>query len=367
MVLKLRERIFGLDLLRSIAILTVLFAHTLKYLDLPIPKSIPYHLGLFGVELFFILSGFLIGGIIFKLPKNGSITINSLKIFWLRRWFRTVPNYMLALIIHAAVLYIYQNYYFVFYNPKWYLYFVFFQNFVSVEPGLYGVAWSLSIEEWFYLLFPFLFYLISKRYKMSSRNQFIIIVSFILIIICLRFNYCLSEMSNYDLEIRKRIPFRLDSIVYGVLIAWFWRNHQSKVNRLKIFLLGLGLFFLIVGICVVELNYFDQFKNLSLFNKTFLFTYFNIGFSLIIIYFVKLKIVLHPFIKKSITLISLISYSVYLFHIPIINIMKYYFDDGWILFLSIWILTILCSWLIYKYFELPFLKLRDKVTLKKNN
>jgi peptidoglycan/LPS O-acetylase OafA/YrhL len=92
------KRIFGLDLLRSIAIILVLLTHTVSFID---PQNhyyqVPVYTGYFGVEFFFVLSGFLIGTILLKIQhQEAQIDFKSIKIFWIRRWFRTLPNYYLG-------------------------------------------------------------------------------------------------------------------------------------------------------------------------------------------------------------------------------------------------------------------------------
>src|SRR6185503_5952862 len=102
-----KKRIFGLDLLRSIAIILVLVTHTVSFLD---PQNhyyeIPVYTGYLGVEFFFVLSGFLIGTILLKIHYQDTIiNFKSIKLFWIRRWFRTLPNYYLMFLLYAALAY----------------------------------------------------------------------------------------------------------------------------------------------------------------------------------------------------------------------------------------------------------------------
>jgi peptidoglycan/LPS O-acetylase OafA/YrhL len=94
------KRLFGLDLVRALAIILVLLSHSRNllisfYPGLDFLKAG----GFFGVELFFVLSGFLIGGILIKDIQAG-FDFGILKNFWKRRWLRTLPNYYLFLIIN---------------------------------------------------------------------------------------------------------------------------------------------------------------------------------------------------------------------------------------------------------------------------
>jgi peptidoglycan/LPS O-acetylase OafA/YrhL len=85
----MQKRIYGLDILRAVAILDILIGHSLTHANIDF--------GLFdGVNLFFVLSGFLIGKILIKNMER-EFTIKSLYTFWYRRWMRTLPAYFLYL------------------------------------------------------------------------------------------------------------------------------------------------------------------------------------------------------------------------------------------------------------------------------
>jgi len=93
-----KERVFGLDLLRTIAILIVVLGHGDKIVRANFP-NFPNFWIVDGVDLFFVLSGFLIGSIIIKSFEKHGINRNSIIIFWKRRWFRTLPNYYLIVFL----------------------------------------------------------------------------------------------------------------------------------------------------------------------------------------------------------------------------------------------------------------------------
>src|SRR4051794_27322921 len=91
------KRVFGLDILRALAISFVVIGHGGKLLPDNLKKVTDFFV-IDGVSIFFVLSGFLIGGIfIRKITKNG-FNKEILLDFWIRRWFRTLPNYFLVLI-----------------------------------------------------------------------------------------------------------------------------------------------------------------------------------------------------------------------------------------------------------------------------
>ncbi|MCE2742657.1 MAG: acyltransferase family protein, partial [Fluviicola sp.] len=97
------ERNFGLDLIRFIAIILVVIVHSSFFLNQNFINSI-YIID--GVDLFFVLSGFLIGKIIINniIVKN-KIEFKDVKSFLIRRWLRTIPNYVLFLIINIVLIY----------------------------------------------------------------------------------------------------------------------------------------------------------------------------------------------------------------------------------------------------------------------
>jgi len=80
------NRNLGLDLIRAVAISLVLFAHSIQSVIFGIS------IGVLGVEIFFVLSGYLIGQILIRDFSNNA-SISTLANFWLRRWFRTLPLY----------------------------------------------------------------------------------------------------------------------------------------------------------------------------------------------------------------------------------------------------------------------------------
>src|SRR6478736_463243 len=98
------KRVFGLDLMRALAIIFVVMGHE-SMLE-KANTNFPWIRMLNGVELFFVLSGFLIGGILIKtFNSSDSFGIETIGDFWIRRWFRTLPNYYLVLVLNIVVVY----------------------------------------------------------------------------------------------------------------------------------------------------------------------------------------------------------------------------------------------------------------------
>lgn len=150
----LSKRNFGLDVLRTLAILLVLLSHYGQAIPWWIGpdwgRKIPSAIGAYGttgVLVFFALSGFLVGGMALQLMEAGP-NPKTITIFLVRRWMRTVPLYWVAI-----------GFYLCLEPPSHWLthalrYFTFTQNlfFDMSADRWFAVSWSLSVEEWFYLL-----------------------------------------------------------------------------------------------------------------------------------------------------------------------------------------------------------------------
>lgn len=93
------DRVFGLDLMRAFAILFVVFGHGNRFIHDEASRSIREFLIFDGVTIFFVLSGFLIGRILLRTVLHEQFDGRMLLTFWMRRWFRTLPNYYLVLIL----------------------------------------------------------------------------------------------------------------------------------------------------------------------------------------------------------------------------------------------------------------------------
>ena len=135
-----------LDQLRSCAILLVITYHVVQMSPNPIPSLAGItRYGGYGVDLFFILSGWLIGGIYWREMKAfGQVDTRR---FWLRRWIRTLPSYFAALVLSWLAVYCMRG------EPFDWYYVIFTQNYYERIP-FFLVSWSLCIEEHFYLAAP---------------------------------------------------------------------------------------------------------------------------------------------------------------------------------------------------------------------
>lgn len=186
----------SLDGLRAISCLTVMIAH--------MRLALLSRFGLFGVRVFFVISGFLITSLLLE-EYNARETL-SLKRFYFRRTLRIFP----AFYTYLAVLAIVSFYGAIAVDPRppWLLEFTYTSNFAHVQPWVVGHTWSLSVEEQFYLLWPALFLWLGPR----KAIPFLIGVLMALPLVRVVFYF-----TNHD-------TFRIchDFLAAGCLLALLW-------------------------------------------------------------------------------------------------------------------------------------------------
>lgn len=358
------NRIFGLDVFRSCAILMVLVSHT-RFLTPFFPSLLILgKFGFLGVELFFVLSGYLIGGILIKTFEQKADFLN-LKIFWIRRWFRTMPNYYLFLLINIAMFLVASRLdtsgEFKVTNLP--LFFVFLQNFAWPRPFFFRESWSLCVEEWFYLLYPIFVIFIYKAFKLTIKRA-LLIATFLFVIAPFVSRLFFAQHNNTFDGLREIVVNRLDAMMFGVLIAYIKFYHKSvidKYNKLFMYVaigLSLVVFYLVFVARITE----------TFFGKTVLFNIVTIAFCLFLPYAgtkkqSKLKIT-GIFAEK----ISFWSYSLYLINIPVefvLNAVKQKMHltsltSSVLLVFLYWSISIAVSAVIFNVFETPIMNLREK-------
>jgi peptidoglycan/LPS O-acetylase OafA/YrhL len=366
------NRIFGLDILRAFAILFVVIGHGSELL----PQKAKLFSGFFifdGVALFFVLSGFLIGGILINILDKNEISGKILFDFWIRRWFRTLPNYFLVLIVLAFLQFFFtDNFSFTGIGS----YFIFSQNLATPHPDwFFPEAWSLSVEEWFYLLVPVIIFLLIKIFRLSARMS-VLFTAFLIIALVTGFRLTrfesagIANLNEWDLFFRKQVFTRLDSLMYGVIGAYLHFYYKVGWFRYKNALMIIGLFIFAASKLILP-KFFDI---QSLYSCVLSFSVASFATLCLLPFLSDLKSG-KGFVYKVITYTSLISYSMYLLNLSVVQ--RWILDNiNWnpvtsngyaivLLNYSIfWILTVVLSILLYKYFEIPMTKLRDSKKIK---
>lgn len=331
-------RFLGVDMLRGAAILLVLCRHwyTLDLLS---------NIGWMGVDLFFVISGFLIGGLLLsELDKQGKIDYVR---FFMRRGLKIYPLFFLLitltflLVLCRGVTYSYRPFLFEL---------LFIQNYLG---GLYVHTWSLAVEEHFYVVLL----ACSALFVLSKKNVVPVCLIFMIIPLMIRIYNCLGGYCHNHFYTHTRI----DSLFTGVLLYYGWRYHHEK---LLAFRNNAGD--LLPIMCVVFLACFGFIAPYSSFTQGVGFTvisFFCAGLLLFVLGSQRApKAFARPFI-----LTGFYSYSIYLAHIPVKMVLEYFGMEEtsglqnlcyFIIYVLSCVLTgIVCSELI----EQPLLRWRDKI------
>lgn len=368
------KRVFGLDLMRAVAIMMVVCSHILWITPnangyIPDILSIS---GVMGVEIFFALSGFLIGRILYRMYTSEDFNFGKVYYFWIRRWFRTLPNYYLALVLNILIaLYISNQ----LPNQLW-RYVFFLHNFSTEMPWLFAESWSLSIEEFAYIFGPLLLYLtLFIKLKIAKARLFLFVTLFIIFIFLIsKLIYndteTIRNMRHWNVNVKAIVIYRIDAIYYGVLAAFisikapvFW-----KKLRYPLFLAGI-LALLWLNIVIPSNQIFiathPQFWNV------WYFIIKSIGICMTLPLLSSMKSA-PKLILKPITYISILSYAMYLLHYSVVmQLMKYFMptEDFAGLDIAIFIgvyflLTMVLSYILYNFYEKPLMDLRDSKAIK---
>lgn len=224
------KRILEIDGIRAIACLLVLTLHCvvgpLPLLEGTLAYEIRFVFLIFlagGVDLFFVLSGFLIGGILLDNRESRNI----FRVFWARRITRIFPVYYLLVALYGLILLAPQlppwlQVFQITTVPYW-SYATFTQNFAmaAVQSGgsdFLGVTWSLAVEEQFYLILPLLAVLLSRRWLMVTAAIAIIATPLIR-------TYFWSHIGFHWAYIL--LPCRMDTLMWGVIAAYIIRNEKA--------------------------------------------------------------------------------------------------------------------------------------------
>lgn len=367
----INNRNFGLDLLRAVAITLVVASHcTYLFIQESTNAVILFirTMGAVGVDLFFVLSGFLIGGLLLKEIDNNRTKFPNLVTFWKRRWLRTLPNYFLILLINIFLFWIFSKD-----LPETIgSYFVFLQNFMWPHPDFFTEAWSLSIEEYAYLFLPSLMFMSFLLKKQNPQKLFLwstmaaIIVLFILKI-HFYYNAEVITYKDWSANYRKVVIYRLDAIYLGFVLVYLMRQFSVVIEKLKYLLLSFGIsLFLTVHFFIYWLQLSPQ-ANLAFFVFIYLLA-ITLSCALVFPFAIGMKS--PKFFAKIIYFVSTRSYAIYLinFSLVLLSFHHYFLSElmqlhpiyKWGLCLLYLLMTVGLSNLMYLYFEKPILRYRDK-------
>lgn len=356
------DRYHGLDTLRAAAIILVFMFHYYGASHNPVLGFMLARIGWVGVDLFFVLSGYLIGNQIFSTFIREDQF--SLKTFYFRRCLRTLPNYFFILGLYFIIP-IFREQPLI--TPLW-KFLTFTQNFDLNFRGAFSHAWSLCIEEQFYFILPLFVLLLTHKNKFWIGWLFICVILFAGIILrsSLWFTYIQHVGENkvpiYMAKIYYPSFCRLDGLVLGVSIALLRNFHKKTWNTLT----QKGNWFMLIGLIGC---YFTCYPLPNLFGfapTSFGYLFRSVSFATLTVAALSSKTLLYRIKIPGALTLSTWSYAIYLTHKQIIHITQSMLSDSAIVKSNILILllvilfSLIGGWLLYICVETPFLKLRDK-------
>ena len=303
----------ALDGLRGIAILAVIFRHNFDFFQVT-------KYGWIGVDLFFVLSGFLITDILLKTKTQKNYLTN----FFIRRILRIFPLYYGAIILFfvlaasAELLRDQYNFYFTNQGMIWFH----LQNWLYItksEPTHYGMFihfWSLSLEEQFYLVWPFVMLACKQIRHLASLTIVILLAS-----IVFRF-VSRASLENGNLNHYLQHLVRIDGLCVGSLAA-IWKALSPETAKKKIFQLAAILLFLHAIAFLLSKLVFKTFPHFSILGYSSIAVLF--GILLTILIEKRNKLTKMIFENKLLMGVGKISYGLYVFHWPILVLFRIYF------------------------------------------
>src|SRR5664279_5114858 len=319
-----QDKLYGLDHLRAVAILLVLgFHYQLSIFAHPEWVNEFSKFGWTGVDLFFVLSGFLISSQLFYKIKNGNSI--SIKEFYFKRFFRIIPIYLLVVVIY---------FYFPFFREKEELppiwkFLTFTQNFgLNLDKyGTFSHAWSLCVEEHFYFFLPLILVLL-KSTKHFKKSYLLLITLFLLGFVVRNFSWLHfvlpkiegGNVFSYWAEYVYYPTYnRLDGLLVGVSVAAIYiylPNFWNKISKS-------GNLFIIIGLIVLAGAYVVCYNLPSYSTAIFGFPLFSIGYGFIVLGAISPSSFLYKWNSKTTTFIATLSYAIYLTHKGVIHMTQH--------------------------------------------
>lgn len=377
------KRYYGFDIIRAFSVLLVVHLHFfqlifprigLNYFHFPFPDP---------VDMFFVCSGFLIGyNFLAEIHKVENIDYKFILRFLIMRWGRTLPAYFVMLLLFTLAVSIFTKKAFIPFSN-----FFFLQNFVNNQSDFYKETWTISVEEWFYVLFPLGFMFGLKFIKRSKNRAYLGIVSFMLLgslslkIFYYFFVFHKHTFVDFVAHYRLIVVLRLDTIAIGLLAAYicyhfehFWFKYRYKFLAIGISIYLFSTFYSWAWANEMIRVEVPTLKQLP-FRMPFAYNTFTTFYHYVFFYFVSpvslalclpyLKTIQYKptFINKIVMYLSFISYSIFLLHYTFlltICIAIYSLLVHNILFIyAFWIIVLLIlSHFFYLKIELPFMNKR---------
>jgi len=327
----------SLDVLRGVAVLATIVCHYFLFVAHDGQSLIGNAAGR-GVDLFFVLSGFLISGLLFtEFKRSGTI---NLKRFWIRRGFKIYPPFYTLMVVTIAA-YVMQ----VHGMPHGILHeLLFVQNYF---PAICLHTWSLAVEEHFYLALPL--FLLFLAWSSRAANPFRALPLISIILSCLCFygrTYALVHGASWP-EIIGPTHLRIDALFAGVTLGYFAHFDPESfrgASKFWVLLIGLASSMLLVILPpVMQL------------------TVAYVGFAFIVAWAANQPLGT-GIVGRPLAWTGRYSYSIYLWHLVPAKGLIYLHWQGSLAFAAYATAALLLGVVMAKLVELPALRLRDRLT-----
>jgi peptidoglycan/LPS O-acetylase OafA/YrhL len=365
-------KLHGLDNLRAFAILFVLLFHYGKIFKHPEWASTIGKFGWTGVDLFFVLSGFLIASQLFKKINDG-LNI-SLKEFYIKRFFRIIPAYLVVLSLYFIFPYLREREAL----PSLWKFLTFTQNLNlnTHSQFTFSHVWSLCIEEQFYLLFPLLLLLFIKIKQVHRGHILLIVLSLIGLLIRMywwnKLDTLFEDSRNFIYYWYRRIYFptynRLDGLLVGVAIAGIF----SFKPILKNWIIKNSIYIFLASLIILTAAYFVCEDESSYEGSVWGFPLVSIGYGCMVMAAISPTSFLYKWKSKFLSWIATLSYALYLTHKIMIHVTQVEFENMGVdvksntMFLISMVACFVGAIVLNKIVEKPFQKIKTNIISKIN-
>ena len=359
----------SIDSLRALAVLAVIIYHVdVNYL----PG------GFLGVDLFFVLSGYLISSLIIKeFRKTGTVNLYN---FYIRRARRLLPAVYFMITVGLVVMVLFNEvllrkshldaiFGYIYSSNWWYIFHKldYFDSFGAQSP--FKHLWSLAIEEQFYMIFPLLFLLVNRK-KKSKDGTFKLNKNFLYVVLGLILVSLIAHILLFDINNISRIYFGTDtrafSLLVGVVGAILYpmeRLHTKVTPQQNLIYSVISL--VSIATLITVMIYTSEY-NTWLYRGGFLLVAI-LGLIVIISSGKQHTVMARLLSFKPVVFIGKISYSLYLWHFPILVLTTPVAEIGntniYFVILRV-ILTFVVAIVSYVFVETPIRKLGFKNYIK---
>ena len=342
------KKIKQLDSLRTIAALMVILYHFLREFSIG-----SFDFGKYGVEIFFMISGFLITSILLKQREADFSTWKKIKYFITKRALRLFPVYYIFLIFFTILSFFGM---YIWNEGNGIYYYTYTANILFFFEGMQGVQlnhlWTLAVEEQFYLFWPFIILFFNYKYL----KYFIVV----LILSSLYFK-------SLPIENARMLTFwHFDTLGLGALLAYYLDTENSVSKGIHTFFKKIppfGAILVVIGLTALAIHFHFHFAKMILVDL--------LALLLIIGCIIEFRSVFGKLMNSSVMIyLGKISYGLYIYHKPLPYFLKLGAEklnitetNNYVLMIISLALTVLISHLSFNLIEQRFIKLKSKFDL----